>query len=100
MNEPTRALFGDIAIAGGIALAVGSIVACASWPLVQWLEDRRSDRRAAGPSLAAAPVVDDRGPTTPPVVLSLPPEGVPAAPEDTLEPFLALGIVDREDWPA
>jgi len=99
MPETTKTLLTDIAVAGAVALAVGALVACASWPLVQWLEDRRSDRRAAGPSLAAAPVVDDRGPTTPPVVLSLPAESVTAVPGDTLEPFLALGLVDREDWP-
>ena len=71
MNETTKTLLGDIAIAGGVAICVGALVACASWPVVQWWNDRRSDRRVAGPSLAAIPVVDGQGLTTPLAVLSL-----------------------------
>lgn len=121
MNETTKTLLGDIAIAGGVAICVGALVACASWPLVAWLNDRRSgrggqsedarvavapvapfpafsrsDRRVAGPSLAAIPVVDGQGLTTPLAVLSLDGDDLADDPQVTPVPNAAAARVVAE----
>ena len=94
MNETTKTLLGDLAIAGGVAICVGALVACASWPLVAWWHERRSDRRVAGPSLAAIPVVDGQGLTTPLAVLSL--DGGDSDPQVTPVPNDAAARVVAE----
>lgn len=96
MNETTKTLLGDLAIAGGVAVCVGALVACASWPLVAWLNDRRSDRRVAGPSLAAIPVVDGQGLTTPLAVLSLDGDDLADDPQVTPVPNDAAARVVAE----
>ena len=70
MNEPTRTLLYDLAIASACGLAVGVFVAAASVPALKWWHDRGQDRRsgqsAPTPFPGALPVVDGgQGQTTP-----------------------------------
>ena len=65
MNEPTKTLLGDLALAGGTAIVVGSMVACALVPLLVWWRDRKIDRggRAGrgAPTVVPSPVVGGDG---------------------------------------
>ena len=115
MNEPTRTLLYDLAIASACGLAVGVFVAAASVPALKWWHDRGQDRRsgqsAPTPFPGALPVVDggqegthallpasvvgggDLTPTASPehesrsAVTSPPEFWPPPTPEDTSGPF-------------
>lgn len=54
MNEPTKTLLCDLALASAAAIAAGTLVACSFCPLLSWWADRRIGR--AGPSPAPGPV--------------------------------------------
>lgn len=49
MNEPTKTLLCDLALASAAAIAAGTLVACSFCPLLSWWADRRIGRADADP---------------------------------------------------
>lgn len=68
MSEPTKTFLSNLALASGVGLAVGAIVACALVPVLVWWRDRKvagggRAQATAAASTAVAPspgvVLDD-----------------------------------------